>query len=260
MTTFGVPAEWRDFEQRHKGLLEEVLPPLMDVCNQVVSRKMESEHLHERLVFMLGRHVPEDFNEIFLLSAHGYGIAALKLLRPMYERVVTIMYLIRNPEQAENFVNWLLVEKHKTLNLLMDEGDDPAKYLTPEELAQVEANYARMKTRFARKQHSWTKLDLKSMANKVGVGKMYLSLCYWPTLQIHTTLIGMMARVEATAGSVAFKVGAQRGEADRALLGAHTCLLLALDALIRYFKLPVQKGAQLLTTYKEYWNREISTS
>src|SRR6266436_8944533 len=167
--TFGVPEEWKDFEQRHLRFLETILPPLIETTNRVVSRTQESENLNQRLVFMLGRHVPEDFNEIFLLCANGYGIAALKLLRPMFERVVTMMYLIANPEKAQDFVDWLIVEQRKTLNLLRDEGDELTNYLTPEELAEIEDNYQRVKDRFARKQRSWSKLDLKSMARKVGL-------------------------------------------------------------------------------------------
>ena len=67
------------------------------------------------------------------------------------------------------------------------------------------------------------------MARKVGVAKLYLSFCYWPTLQIHTTAIGMTARVTETAEKISFREGPTREEADRALLGAHTCLLFALD-------------------------------
>jgi hypothetical protein len=258
--TFGIPDEWQDFERRHQLLLDKVLPPLMDACNQMVSRRMESQGLHDIVVFLLGRHVPEDFTEIMLLCANGYGTAAVRLLRPMYERVVTMMYLIGNPEKAQDFVDWLLVEKRKTLNLLRDEGGDPAKYFTPEELAQIEADYDRVKARFPKRQNSWSRLDLKSMARKVGIGNMYVSLCHWPTFQVHTTLIGMMARVDATAGSVGFRVGAQREDADRALLGAHTCLLLALDSLSRHFGLPIEKGEQLVPMYKEYWDRDIPAS
>jgi hypothetical protein len=203
---------------------------------------------------MLGRHVPEDFNEIFLLAANGYGVGALKLLRPMYERVVTMMYLIRNPEKVENFIDWHLIEKQKTLNLLEAEGDEPTNYLTPEEVAQFRADAERVKDRFPKRQNSWTALDLRSMARNVGVEKLYLSLCHWPTLQIHTTVIGMTARIEATAEGVSFKVGAQRQEADRALLGAHYCLLLALDEQVRLFKLPVDLAPRW-DEYKTYWDR-----
>jgi hypothetical protein len=252
--TFGIPAEWQDFERRNARLLGEILPPLMDAATRMVARTLDSEQQHERLVFMLGRHVPEDFNEIFILAANGYGVGALKLLRPMYERLVTMMYLIRNPEKAKDFVDWHFVEKHKTLNLLKDEDDDPTNYLTAEEVEQFKADYKRVKDRFPKRQHSWINLDLKSMARKVGVENMYLSLCHWPQLQIHTTIIGMTVCLEATTEGVAFKTGAQRDEADRALLGAHTCLLLALDELNRYFNLNVDL-APLIEIYKTHWNQ-----
>jgi hypothetical protein len=254
--TFGIPVEWRDFERRHAALLQSVLPPLMEASTRVLARKVESEHPHDRLVFMLGRHIPEDFNEIFVLAANGYGVGGLKLLRPMYERLVTMMYLIRNPERAEDFVDWHLIEKQRTLNLLKDEGDEPTNYLTAEEVAQVKADYERVKGRFPKKQRSWTKLDLKSMARKVGVEKMYLSLCHWPTLQIHTTAIGMTTRIEETDEGVVFKTGPQREEADRALLGAHTCLLLALDTHIRHFGLAVDLAPRI-DEYKKYWGAAL---
>ncbi len=252
--SFGIPDEWRDFERRHAHFLKSVVPPLMDAATQVFARAIESEHPNERVAFMLGRHVPEDFNEVFLLCANGYGIGALKLLRPMYERLVTMVYLLRNPSEIEDFIDWHLVEKHKTLNRLKDEGDEPTNYLTAEEIAEIETDYERVKGRFPRKQRSWTRLDLNSMARKVGLEKLYLSLCVWPTLQIHTTAIGMTARIEETGGTVTFKIGARREEANRALLGAHTCLLLALEEHARHFGLALDPGP-LFAQHKDYWDR-----
>ena len=52
---------------RHKGFLGTMMPPLLDIANQVFVRRIESEQIHFRLAFMLGRQVLEDFNEIFLL-------------------------------------------------------------------------------------------------------------------------------------------------------------------------------------------------
>ncbi len=253
--TFGIPEEQRDFERRHAQFLQAVVRSLMEAATKAFARKMESEHPHERLVFILGRHVPEDFNEIFLLAANGYGIGALKLLRPMFERVVTMMYLIRNPEKAQDFFDWVLVEKQRTLNHLKDEGDDPTNYLTAEEIEQVKTEYERVKHKFPKKARSWSSLNLKSMARQVGVGQMYLSLCHWPTLQVHTTLVGITARMEITTeGGVGFKIGAQRKEADLSLLGAHFCLLTALDAHVAHFNLPIDMTV-LVDEYKKYWAR-----
>jgi hypothetical protein len=40
-------------------------------------------------VFGLGHQVADDFFDVLLLAVHGYGMGAVKLLRPLYERVVT---------------------------------------------------------------------------------------------------------------------------------------------------------------------------
>jgi len=255
--TFGIPEEWRDFERRHESFLKAMLPPLMDAATRVVARTMESEHPHERLAFMLGRHVPEDFSEIFLLCANGYGIGGLKLLRTMYERVVTMTYLFRNPKKAEDFADWHLVEKQKLLNHLRDDGDDPAKYFTSEELAEIRDAAGRVKDRFPRGQRSWIDLDLKRLAREVGLDGFYVIFYYWPTLHTHPTATGMTARVEMSADAISFKVGPQRDEADRALQGAHCCLLLALAEHVSHFKLPVDL-APLFEAYKKYWDRQVS--
>ena len=44
----------------------------------------------DRVLFWLGNVCREDFSEILLLAANGYGIGALKLFRGLYERVVTL--------------------------------------------------------------------------------------------------------------------------------------------------------------------------
>jgi hypothetical protein len=63
-TTFGLPNEWRDFERRHARLLQSVLPRLMEAATRVFVRTIEAGDPHERLAFMLGRHVPEDFKAV----------------------------------------------------------------------------------------------------------------------------------------------------------------------------------------------------
>jgi hypothetical protein len=57
----------------------------------------------------------------------------------------------------------------------------------------------------------------------------------------------------STSG-VRFKIGPQREEVDRALLGAHTCLLMALAENARHFKLAIDPAA-LFAQHKSYWDR-----
>ena len=134
---------------------------------------------------MLGRHVPEDFSEILLLCGNGYGIGALKLLRGMYERVVTMAYLLKHPEKAQDFVDRHLIEKQKCLNHLRMDGDDPAKYFGEAELAEIAEAAGRTRDRLPK--DSWTDLDLRSMARVVGLEGYYTIFYHWPTLHTHPT-------------------------------------------------------------------------
>jgi hypothetical protein len=43
-----------------------------------------------------GHQAVDDFYDIVLLAAHARGFGAMKLLRPLYERVVTALHLMRN--------------------------------------------------------------------------------------------------------------------------------------------------------------------
>lgn len=49
-------------------------------------------------VFAVEHQVADDFFDIQLLAVQGYGMGAVKLLRPLYERVVTALYLIKYPD------------------------------------------------------------------------------------------------------------------------------------------------------------------
>ena len=69
---------------------------------------------------------------------------------------------------------------------------------------------------------------------------MYLHACYIPTLQIHTTVLSLMTRLEETATGGAFKPGPQHDAADAAVKGAHVCLSVMLEASIKYFRLPIE--------------------
>src|SRR5712671_5104755 len=59
----------------------------------------------DRVVFYLGRIAADDFNELLLLASNGWGFGALKILRGMYERVVTGAFISKNPSEARVFAN-----------------------------------------------------------------------------------------------------------------------------------------------------------
>lgn len=50
------------------------------------------------------------------MCENGYGFGGLRLLRSMYERAVTLAYLMRNSNEIEDFLDYFLVTQRKTLN------------------------------------------------------------------------------------------------------------------------------------------------
>ncbi|MGB9122955.1 MAG: hypothetical protein WCE73_20235, partial [Candidatus Angelobacter sp.] len=87
-----VPAEVEDFSKRHQ-LFAERFKNIKTALASAFKRTLESNSPADRVLFGLGRLCVEDFNEILVLSANGYGFGAVKLIRGMFERLVTASYL-----------------------------------------------------------------------------------------------------------------------------------------------------------------------
>ena len=81
-------------------------------------RVLESSTPVDPVIFYLGRLCIEDFNEILVLCANGYGYGASKLIRGMFERVLTGLYLHLHPDQAEDFLDFYWISQRKEINNL----------------------------------------------------------------------------------------------------------------------------------------------
>ena len=229
-------------------------PNLLGLSIEVVETSLE------KVAFALGRLAVEDFMEILLVAGNGYGVAGLKLLRSMFERMVTMMYLIRHPDEVENFLGFHWVHLRKTVNHLKATGGDPAKYYSTAELADLATQYQSVRPRYeilcecgrSRGLPAWTKRDMATLTRDVGLEASYLTLYVWPTFQVHTTTSGMVLRLEETSDGVLFRAGAQRQEADNAALAGHTCMAIVLEEQNRFFSLGIDVE-KMRTLYRKAW-------
>jgi len=246
--TFGFPEEQQEFQERNPRFVE-VLPAFKERIDQVVSREFMPANLAQRIVFGLGKLAAEDFMEILLNCANGYGMAGLKLLRPMFEVTVTAMYLARHEDEVEQFMDYHYVHQRKSLMIAADVGADLGAIVTEAQRRAVEEAYQAVRPRYRqvicakcqteRELASWSKKDLMAMAREVNLGRAALGLYFLPTLQIHTTPTRLLSRLEETGEGLRFKVGAQPIQADRAMMGAHVCMALLLEDLNRYLRLGI---------------------
>ena len=66
---------------------------LITLSNKCFGREYKSRNSLEGICFGLGHACRDDFIEVAFLSVHGHGGGALKILRGLYERAVTLDYL-----------------------------------------------------------------------------------------------------------------------------------------------------------------------
>jgi hypothetical protein len=244
--TIGLPEEQADFSRRNARFLE-VWPCLEDTMNRAFIRDFVPSEVAHKVIFTLGRLAVEDFMEIMVVCGNGYGIAGLKLLRPMFEATVTVRYLRQNPAEASLFLDYLHVHQRKALKLAESVGVDLSAWIPLSLQAEIETTYQGIKHHYRqvvcnkcgseREFASWTKKDMVTMAREVGLAKSVVGLYFLPTLQIHTTAVRLDSRLEERPERILFRSGPQRGEADAVLTGAHVCLALILEEQNEYFRL-----------------------
>jgi len=247
----------------------DALDRLYDTCEKVFIRSSESDKPSERLGFFLGRICVEEFSELVLLAVNGYGIGALKILRTMYERAVHAAYLFNHPELADLFLNYNTVHKRKAHNHLK-KIFGVGTVLPPKDAQALEDDFKTIELDYTevvcatcgtkRVQGSWTKLDLGSMANDVddGYAELYYDCYYKPTLQTHTTVASLEARMSVVDGVLTFNDGPQRDQARTAIVHGHNLLLKVLETQNSYFQLGEE--SVLMERQKEFISAYAASS
>jgi uncharacterized protein DUF5677 len=137
-----------------------------------------------------------DFDDIMTLSSHDAHWGALKLLRCLFERVVTLKYLAQNPQEAKAFVEFDALDWKSIL-----EGIDDKWGLRMSEQSQKNLDEAAAKARKTfkqepcrecglRKRTTWTPYSAHELAKRTGLGYMFLHAYVMPSKFIHATYFG----------------------------------------------------------------------
>jgi len=199
---------------------------------------------------MQGRLCAEEFSEILLLCGNGYGVAALRLVRGMFERTVTTRYLSEHPDAVDNYLDYYWISQHRLMGAIRETfgpgvfGDDKEE--------EMEQHFQNVKAKFMvtdckkcdtkRLNHTWSKLDFVAMARATGeLGKLIVPAYYLPTKEIHSTIGAVLSRLDGDAEGLVFEGGGQHKRADEALISAHNLILNCLKLQETYFQLDILK-------------------
>lgn len=264
---FGIPGEWSAFLVQYPKFIER-FPNLQSLLGKTYLRQTKLPELTDRVIFVLGRLCAEDFMEILLLCGNGYGIAGLKILRSMFERLVTAWYLHLHPDETERFWEFHWVQEHKLANAMVANFGEGA--VPQEQFDEIDENFERVRKEFVvtlcsecKNQglaYRWSKLDFVSMAHAVGsFGKNIGVAYYLPMSQLHTTARSITSRLrENSDGDITFNEGPQRDMGKIALITTHNLLLSSIIQQKDHFGLSELEGPlqQCAEDFQYIWEGE----
>lgn len=263
----GFQKEWSSFFERHPSW-PTALNNLHHVLEQVFVREVELKSPAEKVIFFMGRLCVEDFNETFLLAASGYGFGALKILRGLYERIVTTAYIAANQDEAIHFLEYHYIHRSRLMHHAESFFGNLEKYIDKSEIDEAKNNFLMYRDSFMQTKckecgtkaimHSWSKLDLASMAKKTGFENLYFPGYYHPTSQAHATAAAVMYRLKSSGvNPVGFDDGSQPDAADRSLIIAHNLIIRLVHIQSEFFNLDLTQELEVLNSdFKAVWGRE----
>lgn len=247
---FGETVETHEFFNNNPHFAQ-LFEALNDVGNRALGRQMKPKNRLEDICFGAGNTCRDDFLEIIFLAVNGYGFAASKLLRGLYERAVAIAFMIKNPDKAERLVRFAAIQEHRALEaaLKVVSAHEFSRVMGPgNDAGSIRLRFEQLKPEFEvalckkcgtkRIQGNWD-LDVASMVHKLGdpYAQLYLIAYTIPNFHIHATLASV-SRLEKDEESRAKQ---RRQEGRTALLTACHLFLLVLQSQDLVFSLGLAK-------------------
>jgi hypothetical protein len=178
-------AEHADFQQLYHKVFQ-LVPKL--VLESTADTKASA------LILELMSASLSDFDDILLLCSYDRHWGALKLLRSLFERTITLKYLAQHPAEIEAFLEFDAVDWSIILSGIEKRYSITAKPETTkhfhEAAGQVKSRFRRCPKCGNRKQNSWTPYSSVELAEKTGLAYLHFEGFVLPTKFIHPTYFG----------------------------------------------------------------------
>ncbi len=259
---WGATPESNAFFGRHPKF-HDAFERFMILANRTFGREYRPTDRLQHIGFNLGETCRVDFLEITFLAVHGWGIGASKLLRGLYERAVTLAYMIKHPEKAERFLRYAAIQEYKVMIPAVElagekEFDDKVAGTTT--VAQIKQLREMVKPEFqvpickecyekGTCQHmttafSWDENGVQAQARDVGESypHFYLGAYALPNMHVHVSLTSAMQQHDKKPDDE--RKTQRRNEADFALLNAHAVMLLVLRSQNDLFSLGLERDIE----------------
>jgi len=190
------PIDWATFT-RESPEFPELYHKLFRANPQLVLDTTPAEHDMAGVVIceLMIASMP-DFDDILLLCSTDRHWGALKLLRGLFERTVTLKYLAQNPAEIEAFLAFDAVDWSVVLSGIEKRHGIQAKEETKKRIQEAAMDTRKRfkqepcKECGMRKQTSWTPRSSLELAQKTGLEHLHFEAFVLPTKFIHPTYFG----------------------------------------------------------------------
>lgn len=230
----------------------------------------EDKTMADRVIFYLGRMAADDFGEICTLSGNGRGFGSYKIVRGMYERVVTAMYIAGRPSESRAFVESSSIAKLNYLSRLLKAVPEMKERYNDEFMRRIRADAAaaqaeRKKSTCSKcgqpiTQDAWTRVSLDVMARAVepSLEVLYPQFYLEGTAQSHANMLGIERRLIQKDGGYIYK-DISEDEARFALHLGHHLMVKLLSMQNSYFNLGFDTEVQdRIDAFVSIWGKAPS--
>jgi hypothetical protein len=252
-TTLADAAVWPTLGRKFPGV-SDAFRGLADTMEKTFNRNFDPAE-RNLAVYSTGRLACEDMVEIAFLVEHGYGFAATKLLRGIYERTVVGRYIASNPDEALRFFEFYVIDRVRFDNRLF-------KVYVPEWKRPPSQELDEFKKKFKYKncpecgrapQDSFTSLALPDIAKTIPVSRptqdgtkkttmeeFYLIGAAFPNAHIHASMWSFFQRQKSTGNDVVWNDDQWR-MVEFALSAAHFNMPMIFESQNDFFKLGLEE-------------------
>jgi hypothetical protein len=198
------PQTWSEFLVWRKHFPDIIHRWLQVIARLIVNTKIrDNDELGDLILgFMVSSHM--DINDLMTLTHQDSHHGAQYFLRTLFERTVTLKYLSQNPAQVNDFKAYDAVDWDQITKGIYDLTGMTVKEPARANMAK-QATEARIKNKQEKcpvcknqKPTSWTTLNTKDMAARVGLDHLYLHGYLMPSKLMHPTYWGIHERVKHT--------------------------------------------------------------
>jgi Family of unknown function (DUF5677) len=211
----------------------------------------------------LAQTVLNSFYAVTLLTEHGCGPDALKIVRSMFETSVVLASFDHFPELMKDFMDFRWIKKWKSINAA--KGTPREKFVSPESEGEIKKNYDLVVPRFADKNgkplSSWFRGSFKDLCEKLDKdsAKMPWAVIHYSDLYtmssglMHCDIVGLESQVDSGGYDVETPPSDQY--VVESLISSHWAIFWALASYASIAGLPKahEYGDRLLKSHEEAW-------